>query len=242
MTLSKKASTDGLRPARRRERPSVLALGVGPVGAHADVAESGGERLLGRLAEQRRIDGGGRGVALLQDVADALVGGGERRRLGQREELAHREQSAGDVVQRRAQADHRVDGARVVGGGELLEIALVDEGLDLDDGVGGERYGEGRRHLVEQVAQDERAARRRRRRGGTNRSASARAGAARTGPCRRSASGRCPRCRPGPRRGRRSPAPRRRGWRRDASPSPRRLTYWSRIAAATSGDSPSWAA
>jgi hypothetical protein len=80
-----------------------------------DLLRGGVQRLLGVFLQQPLADvrvGLGR---LLQDVADALVGGGQRGRLGQRGEGAHGGQALGDVAQAlRQQRQHGVDFLRAV--------------------------------------------------------------------------------------------------------------------------------
>src|SRR5438105_1731077 len=77
----------------------------------AIVSSALGRRLEQQLAHVRVY----RLLGLLQDVADALVRGGQRRRFGQRCERAHRGQALRDIAQAlRPQREHRVDLLRAV--------------------------------------------------------------------------------------------------------------------------------
>mmetsp|Transcript_53307 Transcript_53307/g.125306 ORF Transcript_53307/g.125306 Transcript_53307/m.125306 type:complete len:392 (+) Transcript_53307:3874-5049(+) len=112
----------GLERGQGLQRCGVVVLLEQAVSLRLHLGNRRGQGLLGSLGQQRRLNLGGQlAVDLLQDVADALVGGGQRRGLGQGRKGPHRLQALGHVTQARGrQRQHGLD--------LLGAVALVAQG------------------------------------------------------------------------------------------------------------------
>src|SRR5690606_12480761 len=116
--------------------------------------DRGGQGLFGRLGQAGGVDRADLAFGLLEQVADALVGGRQAGGLGQLAEGGDGAHARGRLVQRRRQRDHGVDRIAVEIGGQLVAVALVDKGAHFvrrggRDLAGREGAGSQRQQAVE---------------------------------------------------------------------------------------------